>query len=115
MFHIWLDDHEWTLMLNRHEQVHPLVREALNLVLAEGFAQTQAITHVITGKLKASGSSSSSVHGDEWHGQVEYDAVHHGTIYAGYEQRRGGEHDFLAPMEAMDSMFEEAMFASVKG
>lgn len=114
-FHIEVDTSEWMDMLDRHEQVHPLVAAALDGVLQLGFGQTQAITHVITGRLKASGSATSSVRGEEWHGEVEYDAMHHGRYYGGYERRRRLDHDFLAPMFTLDDKFRQAMLASVEG
>lgn len=74
--------------------------ERLDAVLHEAFLDTQAVVHVISGHLKASGREHSVTAGGEWRGEITYDAARYSrkdgsVIYAYYEQRRGGEHDFM--------------------
>jgi hypothetical protein len=75
------------------------------------FEATQAATHVITGSLKASGHTDTDVTEDSWTGRIIYGGPLFGAPapgppndpveYAIYEMARGGEHDFLAPAEAV--------------
>lgn len=81
----------------------------LELVLAAGFAATQAHVHVISGRLKASGRTSSHFDGNTWEGAVEYGGPRESPAYYGiFELARGGTHDFLAPMDDLDSKFGDA-------
>jgi len=76
---------------------------ALEQALASGFIATQAHTHVITSSLKFSGTTTSHFDGDTWEGTVEYGGpstgVNNPVDYAIYERQRGGEHDFMAPLQ----------------
>lgn len=85
----------------------------LEAVLHMGFLETQAATHVITGSLKLSGTTSSEFDGDVWTGTITYGGPSAGpnnpVEYAIYEMARGGAHDFLAPLTALDDAFLEAV------
>lgn len=75
----------------------------LETALAAGFVETQAVVHIISGRLKASGRTSSDFHGDTWTGSVEYGGPAGTPAYYGiYEMARGGTHDFLRPLDALD-------------
>ena len=75
----------------------------LEQALARGFAGTQAATHVITSSLKWSGTTTSHFDGDTWEGTVTYGGpstgVNNPVEYAIYERQRGGDHDFMAPLQ----------------
>lgn len=86
-----------------HHLAHPEdgLSEHLSPIMDDAFADTQAMVHVITGSLKASGKVDSSYDQHEWHGTISYGGPAAGAIndpvkYAWYEQRRGGAHDFMA-------------------
>jgi hypothetical protein len=84
--------------------------------LSAAFAHTQAITHVISGRLKASGYTESDFKGGVWSGTIHYGGPP-GTpaYYAIYEQARGGTrpdgtpHDFFSGLGDIDPMFEAAI------
>lgn len=81
----------------------------LEAVLQSGFLATQAHVHVISGRLRASGRTSSHFDGTTWEGAVEYGGPHDTpAYYAIFELARGGTHDFLAPMDDLDSRIEDA-------
>lgn len=86
---------------------------ALEAVLKAAFLDTQARTHVITGSLKASGTTSSDFDGDDWHGQIKYGGASTGpnnpVDYAIYEMARGGDHDFFGNLPAFEPQFEAAI------
>jgi hypothetical protein len=75
----------------------------LETVAAQGFAATQAATHIITGSLKISGKLATDFDGRMWDMQVTYGGSATGAVfdpvrYAIYERARGGDHDFMAPL-----------------
>jgi hypothetical protein len=93
--------------------------------LKEGFEITQAQTHVISGRLKASGRTKTDMKGSWWAGSILYGGES-GTpaYYAIYELNRGGTrpdgtpHDFFSGLSKLDSKFEEAVdyhFRPLKG
>lgn len=90
----------------------------LDTVLAAGFKETQAATHVITGSLKGSGKKNSEVHGDKWEGEIKYGGpstgINNPVNYAIYEKRREGAHDFMTPTKAMGPQFVAAMLAGMR-
>jgi hypothetical protein len=91
----------------------------LDAVLASAFAATQEDVHVETGSLKSSGRTEthSSEHG--WHGEIHYGGpsagVNNPVDYAIYEKRRGGAHDFFAPLAVFDDAFAEAIKEGLSG
>ena len=80
---------------------------ALEMALAKGFAMTQANVHVITSSLRWSGKTDSNYDGDSWEGNIEYGGastgVHNPVEYAKYEQQRGGAHDFMNGLDAVEA------------
>lgn len=84
--------------------------------LASAFAKTQAQTHVISGRLKASGRTESDLRGHVWEGSILYGGPKGSpAYYAIYELNRGGTrpdgtpHDFFSGLEAFDKGFEKAI------
>jgi hypothetical protein len=67
----------------------------------------------------------SEVLGEEWVGIIHYgtpgffDVHHHHygpeVMYAIFEKRRGGTHDFFNPAKAMESSFVEALVLILRG
>lgn len=45
---------------------------AMDAVLTQQFGATQAMVHVISGSLRASGSHESRIHGGVWEGEISY-------------------------------------------
>lgn len=99
----------------------------LDAVLHVGFAMTQAAVHVDTGALKASGTEESEITQatDTWEGTIEYGGDGGAVDYAIYEKERGvggaggesdakGDHDFIAPLEALDPLYRKAILESLK-
>ena len=96
-------------------------------VLAALFLKTQAVVHIETGSLKASGRIESHRRAGNWFGEIEYGGVSSPDLpepdpgparhvhYAEYEQRRGGAHDFMAPIDGADPGFVSAMMAWYDG
>lgn len=83
---------------------------ACDAVLEEAFILSQAATHILTGSLKNSGKSSSSFSGETWKGEIAYGGASVGApkdpvVYAWYEWRRGGAHNFF--VEVWNPVFEE--------
>ena len=83
----------------------------LEKVAGQGFAATQAATHIITGSLKISGKLKTDFDGNTWDMQVTYGGEAHGAVfdpvrYAIYERARGGEHDFMAPLIPYEDQIE---------
>lgn len=80
--------------------------------LLRAFQETQAIVHIETGALKASGRVHSSVDRAThvWQGEITYgDAGTPAEAYAAYEAARGGPHDFFAPLERYPDIFGEEL------
>lgn len=104
--------------LNRLGDVPMKAKVYLDAVLASGFKATQAYVHILTGSLKASGKSSSEVDGDQWIGTIEYGGaslgINNPVTYAIYEKARGGDHDFLTPLKALDSLYVIALLKALK-
>lgn len=74
----------------------------LEVILGEQFTATQARVHIDTTSLKNSGRHKSSMDrkGNRWEGEISYGGPSRPipvVKYAGYEQARGGNHDFLRP------------------
>lgn len=86
---------------------------ALESILSTAFAETQAVVHVITGKLRRSGRVSSRVSNGRWEGEITYGGPGTGVEYAWYEERRGGHHDYMEPAEGLDEAFAEAILRTV--
>jgi hypothetical protein len=92
----------------------------METILAEAFAQTQAATHVITGSLKASGTTESDFDGkDHWTGTISYGGPSTGpnnpVDYAIYEMNRGGSHDFFSQMPAFEKKIQAALDTFFEG
>ena len=99
----------------------------LDVVLHQGFNATQAAVHIETGSLKSSGRSNTSWDGDTWKGEITYGGfslgVNNPVTYAIYEQARGthwagpssvkGDHDFMKPLEALDSLYVKAILKAL--
>lgn len=89
------------------------------IVLHEQFRGTQAAVHVITRSLKSSGKMSSSHSKSSWEGEITYggasEGIHNPVDYAEYERERDGVHDFLAPAEAIESEYQNAMMTYLRG
>lgn len=92
---------------------------AMEQVLAVMFHNTQLLTHVISGSLKASGRTSSDYDGNTWEGEIIYGGPLFGTPHPGpphdpvdyaiYEMNRGGGHDFFRLLPSFDGAFQTAM------
>lgn len=76
---------------------------ALESALISVFQATQAAVHVHSGRLRESGRTQSETHGDTWTGEIKYGGGISGVDYAWFEQRRGGEHNFMLVAQNMDS------------
>lgn len=93
----------------------PGMRANLDAVLDIGFHGTQAVIHVDTGRLKASGKQSAKVVASEWTGQFSFPAVNKkGTTYGIYELARKGlkdgtPHDFFAGVGILKPLFKAAI------
>lgn len=82
----------------------PGIRDLIRFeaILGEQFTKTQARVHIDTGSLKRSGRHKSSMDrkGNRWEGEISYGGPsfpNNPVKYAGHEQNRGGNHDFLRP------------------
>lgn len=84
---------------------------ALEMSLQKGFQNTQQHVHIITSSLKWSGTTTSNFDGETWEGTVTYGGpskgINNPVEYAIYERQRGGEHDFMSPLEATESEMEK--------
>lgn len=73
----------------------------LNAIFTLAYDTTQAEVHKVTASLAMSGKMTTTANeGDgEWSGDIEYGGasggVHDPVVYAYYEKRRGGTHDFM--------------------
>jgi hypothetical protein len=93
-----------------------MATQHLEEVLDMAYAHTQMQTDIITGRLKASGRTSSDFNGKKWTGKLEYggaDYIPPGystpAYYGIYEKARGGQHDFMAGLEVYADKFGDAM------
>lgn len=90
----------------------------LDVVLHKGFAETQAAVHVITSSLKSSGKASTSFDGNTWEGEISYGGfsmgINNPVTYAIYEKARDGDHDFMTPLNGLDSLYTEAILKALK-
>lgn len=98
----------------------PATIAGLESVLAESFAETQMVVHIITGSLKASGKIESDYADDEWSGLISYGGVSPGSVhdpvdYSRAERERGGIHDFLAPALAASGRYGEVIGNWLRG
>lgn len=104
--------------LDRLEKAPTKASAYLDAVLYQGFAQTQALVHIITGSLKASGKATTEFDGDNWKGEISYGGfslgVNNPVTYAIYEKARDGDHDFLAPLKTLDSLFVKAILKALE-
>jgi len=112
----------------------------LEMTLAFTFADATARVHVITGALRGSGKTASDQHGDSWEGQMTWGGPspgfypkpppahphHEGhpaadqrarqeVVYAFYEKRRGGAHDYLDGQENYTEAFKQAIMEALRG
>ena len=102
-------------------------KQVLNGVLNTGFASTQAVVHVESGKLKVFGKTrtSSNKAAHTWTGEISYSAKRKHVDYAIYEKRRGthwvgpssvkGDHDFFRPLESLDPLWIAAVKDGLRG
>lgn len=119
MISIQIDMSEWTEAMRAIRGPGSETVAKLEEVMAEAFAESQAIVHVITGSLKGSGRTSFKVEGDQWDGSISYGGASPGFLhdpvdYAGYEQERGGSHDFLRNTDLIHSDLEDALYESMR-
>lgn len=82
----------------------PGIRDLIRFeaILGEQFTETQSRVHIDTTSLKNSGRHKSSMDRKDkrWEGEISYGGPSRPipvVKYAGYEQARGGSHDFLRP------------------
>lgn len=111
----------------------------LELTLASVFADVTAKVHVDTGALRGSGKTRTNVGSHQWTGEVGWGGVspgflpksgpvdlkreHHPmedleerteVVYAWYEARRGGDHDYLRDNDKYGKMFEEVFLRALE-
>lgn len=96
------DGHEVDDQLDRKSKLDREGIAAMDAALQMAFAETQAIVHVRTGRLRESGRTESDVHDDVWTGEIIYG--NEIADYAAFEYSRGGLHDFLAPLRDTDQI-----------
>lgn len=113
--------------LARLENAPQAAAKYLDVVLHGGFAATQAAVHVETGSLKSSGRATTDFDGNTWRGEITYGGISLGVnnpvTYAIYEKARGahwagpssakGDHDFMAPLEKLDSLYLKAILKAL--
>lgn len=105
---------EWTALLDKMSRVPLDAIAKLEEVANEMFERTQAEVHVVTGSLRGSGKVKTDVHGTSWEMEIDYGGdsagkAHDPVTYAETERARGGEHDFLASLPALEPKILEAM------
>lgn len=95
----------------------------LDLELQKTLLKAKGLTHVITGRLKASGRANSDWSGmtDTWTGTITFGGPEFGVDYAIFEQdrkvswswRHGAvvNHDFMSPVYESEINFERIMFS----
>lgn len=116
---ISIDVDEWLDALDAHEGPGIETLLALQSTLAAGFAETQALVHVVSGSLKASGRMGTDTDDNSWTGEITYGGPAPGAPkpyvnYARKEFGRGEEHNAMANLDLLTSDFLEAMTATVK-
>lgn len=116
---IYVNIDEWLDALDAHEGPGIETLLALQSVLASGFAETQALVHVVTGSLKASGRMRTDVFDDEWRGEITYGGVAPGAVkgivtYAKKEFNRGEDHDAMRNLDLLGGDIVDAMAATVR-
>lgn len=108
---------EFERELDRLEQVPTKASLAMDTIFHKGFAETQAIVHVVTGSLKSSGRAETEFDGDTWRGTISYGGVSFGirnpVTYAIYEKARDEDHDFFVPLKALDSLYVKAILKAL--
>lgn len=87
---------------------------ALEAALTTVFQATQAVVHVISGRLRESGRMESDSSGDTWTGTIIYGGGTSRVGYAWYEERRGGFHDYMAVARGMDGVIGAAFRAGLE-
>lgn len=104
--------------LDRLEKAPDRASLYLDVVLYKGFAETQAVVHVITGSLKSSGKASTDFDGNTWRGRISYGGVSLGVnnpvTYAIYEKARDEDHDFMTPLKTLDSLYTKAILKALE-
>lgn len=104
--------------LDRLEKAPDRAALYLDVVLYKGFAETQAMVHIVTGSLKSSGKASTEFHRDTWRGKISYGGVSLGVnnpvTYAIYEKARDGDHDFMTPLKNLDSLYTKAILKALE-
>lgn len=87
----------------------------LGVVLHMAYETTQAEVHKVTASLAMSGREESSASSTDakWTGTITYGGpsagVHNPVVYAYYEKRRGGEHDFVRGVAVVIGKIGEMM------
>lgn len=119
MLYITVDMSEWFDALDVMSGPGAETVEQLSASLEAGFTETQALVHVQTGSLKASGKAQAELSDDEWAGEISYGGSSPGSVYdpvtyATEEFSRGGSHDALRNIHLMYDDMTEAMFATVR-
>lgn len=115
---------DWDDILNELDRLEGMPDAAmhgrLDSVLRAAYFSTQAEVHVITGSLRGSGNAFSEEDNGSWEGTISYGGPSPGfpfnpVRYAHYERRRGGHHDFMAPVFEYHEVFVEAMRQGLQG
>jgi hypothetical protein len=115
----------WEDRLSKLSLDEPIVVQ-LDKLLESAYTASQMKVHIISGRLKASGHTTSTLVESVWTGEIVYDVkilpwtdkngtTHTdkwtGMSYAWFEQRRGGSHDFLSQADSImfgiDAMIHE--------
>lgn len=92
----------------------------LEEALHGAYADAQVRVHIITGSLKASGKTHTEYNKERalWTGEIQFGgdskgAVNDPVLYAFYEWRRQGPHDFMGGFPAHEHNFEQAIDAEL--
>lgn len=109
-----IDMGDWFNLLDQMANAPFEALQAMEQALEVTFNMTQDQVHVDTGSLRGSGKTESDIDGGVWVGTIEYGGEAPGqtnnpVVYAHYERRRGGDHDFLAGTEELEGLMLEAM------
>lgn len=116
---VYVDVSEWLDALDAHEGPGVETLEALSQTLAEGFAESQELVHVVTGSLRASGRVINKRTESGWEGEITYGGASPGSVhpvvrYAKQEFGRGEEHNAMRNLDLEHSKYLDAMFATVR-